>query len=111
MLFRSIFAELATAAFLRNLASILSCLFVGPVGLGGIPPTQQHQYLKFMHLGKPLDVAQCLLSDGVFLEVFRVVRINLSRLVWQVEEVKIKSFLGGRGVGSWLFLQTRRLLR
>ena len=38
-----------------------------------------------------------------FLEVFRVVRINLSRLVWQVEEVKIKSFLGGRGVGSWLF--------
>lgn len=35
--------------------------------------------------------------------MFKVFFINLSKLTWYIEEVNIRKFLGGRGLGSWLF--------
>jgi len=35
--------------------------------------------------------------------MFKVVEVDLSKLTWRVEEVGVRRFLGGRGLGSWLF--------
>lgn len=35
--------------------------------------------------------------------MFKVFFVNLSKLTWYIEEVNIRKFLGGRGLGSWLF--------
>ncbi len=35
--------------------------------------------------------------------MFKVAKVDLSKLTWRVEEVGVRRFLGGRGLGSWLF--------
>jgi len=35
--------------------------------------------------------------------MFKVAKVDLSKLSWRVEEVGVRRFLGGRGLGSWLF--------